>query len=231
MDSLFTGLAGALPALGPAAWIVAFLVMVVVAVLPIPAELPALANGAVFGPVAGTLITWAGGMTGAVASFEIARRWGRPLAERFVPPRALRRVDGVLEGVGPGGLLLARLTPVIAFTALNWGAGLARLPRGRFLWTTALGILPGAIVFTASGTGRRVRWGRPSRWLRVWCGAPCGSGGARSAARTPLVRAHGQNVASSLSAATQPATGSPSWSAATRGTSATIRRGRIGRGF
>lgn len=127
--------------------------MAVVAVLPIPAELPAVANGAAFGPVLGTVVTWTGAMTGALLSYEIARRWGRALAGRFVSDAALGRIDAVLDGIGPWGLLLARFTPVFAFTALNWGAGLARVPRARFAWTTAFGILPGAIAFTASGTG------------------------------------------------------------------------------
>lgn len=127
--------------------------MALVAVLPIPAELPAVANGAAFGPVVGTVITWTGAMTGALLSYEIARRWGRAFAARFVSETALGRVDAVLDGIGPWGLLLARFTPVVAFTALNWGAGLARVSRARFAWTTAIGILPGAIAFTASGTG------------------------------------------------------------------------------
>lgn len=138
--------------LGPAMYVAAPLFMVLVAILPFPAEVPAMLNGAIFGPVLGTAITWTGAMVGAQISFELAHRFGRPLAERFLPS-GMNQVDRVALSTGWGGLLTLRLIPAVAFTALNWAAGLTRIPRWRFAWTTAIGILPGAIVFTASGTG------------------------------------------------------------------------------
>lgn len=139
--------------LGGWAYVAAPLVMAVVAVFPIPAEAPAMANGALFGPWVGTLITWLGAFLGAWLSFELARRFGRPLAERLVPAKALAKSDRMVGQVGWAGLLGLRLLPFVAFTALNWGAGLTAMPRSRFLWTTALGIIPGALLFTASGSG------------------------------------------------------------------------------
>jgi uncharacterized membrane protein YdjX (TVP38/TMEM64 family) len=138
---------------GRVAYVLAPLFMIVVAILPFPAEVPAMVNGMVFGPVLGAGVTWAGGLVGAVISFEIARRWGRPAAERFVPRRFLDPADRFVHAAGWGGLLVARLIPTIAFTALNWGLGLSIVPRRTFLWTTAVGIVPGAIVFTLMGTG------------------------------------------------------------------------------
>jgi uncharacterized membrane protein YdjX (TVP38/TMEM64 family) len=134
-------------------YIVAPLLMIVVAILPIPAEFPAMLNGIVFGALVGTAITWLGAIVGACISFELARRFGRPLTERFVKPTVLERADRLVESAGWPGLLTLRLIPAVAFTAINWGAGLTSVPRWTFLWTTVVGILPGAIVFTASGTG------------------------------------------------------------------------------
>jgi uncharacterized membrane protein YdjX (TVP38/TMEM64 family) len=88
-----------------------------------------------------------------MASFEIARALGRPAAEKILRPTALEKADRMVMRAGWGGLLLARFMPLIAFTALNWGAGLTPVRRWRFFWTTAIGIVPGAIVFTASGWG------------------------------------------------------------------------------
>ena len=127
--------------------------MTFVAVLPIPAEAPAMANGMLFGPVVGSLITWIGAMAGAWISYEVARAWGRAAAERMVSKAGLDRVDQLVEGAGWWGLLLLRFIPVVAFTALNWGSGMCLIPRWRFLWTTAIGIAPGAIIFTSSGAG------------------------------------------------------------------------------
>ncbi len=127
--------------------------MVVVAILPVPAEIPAMLNGMVFGAFVGTLVSWSGAMVGAVISFELAARYGRPLAARFLAPKALARTDRVALSAGWPGWLVARLVPIVAFTALNWSAGLTALPRWTFLWTTAVGIIPGAILFTSTGTG------------------------------------------------------------------------------
>ncbi len=133
--------------------VLAPLLMIVVAILPFPAEFPAMLNGIIFGPLIGTTITWLGAIVGAWISFELARRFGRPLTERFVKSTLLERADRAVDSAGWPGLLTLRLIPAVAFTALNWGAGLTTVPRWTFLWTTTLGILPGAIVFTVSGTG------------------------------------------------------------------------------
>ena len=139
--------------LGGWAYILAPLLMIVVAILPIPAEFPAIMNGMLFGPVVGAAITWSGAVVGAMISFELARKFGRPLAERFVKSSVMDTVDKLLSSAGWPGLLFLRLLPVVAFTALNWGIGFTKLPRWTFMWTTALGILPGAILFSSSGTG------------------------------------------------------------------------------
>ncbi|NIM52273.1 MAG: hypothetical protein GTN62_13370 [Gemmatimonadales bacterium] len=137
------------------AWVylLAPLFMIVVAILPIPAEIPAMLNGMVFGSTVGALITWSGGLVGAIVSFELARRFGRPLGEKLLSRQALARTDRVALSAGWPGLLTLRLIPTVAFTAVNWAAGLTAIRRWTFWWTTAVGITPGAILFTMSGTG------------------------------------------------------------------------------
>jgi len=151
LEALFHQIGGWLEGAGAWGVVIAPLVMAAVAILPIPAEAPALVNGMLFGPVGGTVVTWLGAMLGAVASFEIGRAAGRPAAERWLRPDALERADRLVIRAGWRGLLIARFVPLIAFTALNWGAGLTPVPRWTFVWTTAVGILPGAILFTVTG--------------------------------------------------------------------------------
>ena len=136
-------------------WVYALapLFMIVVAILPIPAEIPAMVNGMVFGAVAGTAVTWGGAVVGALISFELAKRYGRPMAIRLLRGDRLEKVDAAALSASWPGLLAVRLIPTIAFTLVNWAAGLTAIPRWRFAWTTALGIIPGAIVFTATGSG------------------------------------------------------------------------------
>ncbi len=163
MELFFVEAERILADLGPWGAVLAFVIMTVTSILPIPAEAPAMVNGMLFGSVYGTAITFAGALAGALISFELARALGRPFTTRLVSDASLQRVDGVVARLGWRGLLVARLLPVVAFTALNWGSGLTAVPRARFVWTTALGILPGVILFTAFGSAmptllRRQPW-------------------------------------------------------------------------
>ena len=134
-----------------AAYWLAPLLMIVVAILPIPAEIPATMNGMFFGPLVGVLMTWGGAVVGAQISYELARCFGRKLSQRFVKPEAISKLEKLQHAEVPV-LLMLRLTPIVAFTAVNWASGLLQVRRRTFIWTTAVGILPGAIAFTASGS-------------------------------------------------------------------------------
>ena len=115
-----------------AAYWAAPLLMVVVAILPIPAEIPAAMNGMLFGA----------GLTG-----------------RLLKPEALAKIE-TLRTAEAAVLIALRLTPVVAFTLVNWACGLLGVRRTTFLWTTAIGILPGAIAFTISGSAMAVAYQR-----------------------------------------------------------------------
>jgi uncharacterized membrane protein YdjX (TVP38/TMEM64 family) len=139
--------------LGPWGYPLAVALMAGVAVLPIPAEIPAAMNGMLFGPTVGMAITWVGAIIGAQLSFELSRRLGRPLVCRIIPTTAVDKVDGVVRAAGWPGLLILRFVPAVAFTVLNWGLGLTACRRRTFFWTTALGIIPGTVVFVLTGEG------------------------------------------------------------------------------
>ena len=70
---------------------------------------------------------------------------------------------------------MLRLTPVVAFTVVNWASGLLQVRRSTFVWTTAVGILPGAIAFTASGSAISLMYerypGTVTAVVAVLCGA------------------------------------------------------------
>jgi len=138
---------------GPLAYAGAPAFTILVAILPIPAEIPAMLNGVLFGPILGVAVTWAASLLGAWISFELARRWGRPLGRRLVPAGWLDSADALVTRGGWPALLTLRLIPTVAFTAVNWTAGLTGVDRRTFLWTTAVGILPGAAAFTLTGSG------------------------------------------------------------------------------
>lgn len=120
--------------------------------VPFPAEVIAIANGIVFGPWLGILLTWAGAMLGAVLSYEIARALGPAARTRLIPRRYRPRLDAFARNIGIAPLLIARLMPIISFNLVNYAAGFAGVPRWTFVWTTGLGILPLTVLSVLLGS-------------------------------------------------------------------------------
>lgn len=143
----------AILAAGPWAIAASIGLMVVHCFVPFPAELLAIANGMIFGPVWGVAITWTGAMLGAMAAFGLARSLGRPAIERMLAHDQRIQLDCWVGRVDPAALLLARLLPLIAFNLVNYVAGLAGIGWWTFLWTTAIGILPMTIAMVVLGEG------------------------------------------------------------------------------
>jgi uncharacterized membrane protein YdjX (TVP38/TMEM64 family) len=116
------------------------LLMILHSFMPLPAEVIAIANGMLFGPVLGIAVTWVGAMLGAALAFAFARGIGRPLTRRVVSAQRWRAIEGWTAR--PSTLLLVRLIPVISFNLVNYAAGMTGISWWTFLWTTGLGILP-----------------------------------------------------------------------------------------
>jgi uncharacterized membrane protein YdjX (TVP38/TMEM64 family) len=135
------------------AWapVVSIALMILHSFLPFPAELIAIANGMLFGPVWGTLVTWIGAMLGAALAFALARSYGRPLVDRLVARQAWAGAEALHACCDARTLLIARLVPVISFNLINYAAGVLGVGWWRFLWTTSLGVLPITVASVALG--------------------------------------------------------------------------------
>lgn len=127
--------------------------MVVHSFLPFPSELITLANGMVFGPLWGSVVTWIGAMLGAVSTFGLVRLLGRPFVHRMLSENQLHRLSRWSSSRGGVALLIARLVPVIAFNLLNYAAALTEISWWSFIWATGLGILPLTIALNVFGAG------------------------------------------------------------------------------
>jgi uncharacterized membrane protein YdjX (TVP38/TMEM64 family) len=125
------------------------LLMVLHSFVPIPAEVIAVANGMMFGPIWGGVVTWCGAMMGALSAFALARWLGRPFVCRVVSEPHRIRVERWATGAGP--LLVLRLIPLVSFNLVNYAAGLAGAGFWTFVWTTAIGILPLTILTAILG--------------------------------------------------------------------------------
>jgi uncharacterized membrane protein YdjX (TVP38/TMEM64 family) len=129
------------------------LLMVLHSFIPFPAELVAMANGMLYGPIWGTMITWTGAMLGAYLAFALARWLGRPFVLSILTQRHHATMDRWVTRQGAGALLLSRFVPVISFNLINYAAGLTAISWWTFTWTTGIGILPLTILMVLVGDG------------------------------------------------------------------------------
>ncbi|MFN2564678.1 MAG: TVP38/TMEM64 family protein [Gemmatimonadaceae bacterium] len=132
-------------------------------VFGVPGTVFTLAGGAIFGTLLGSLLNWTGATLGALGAYALARRLGSP-AVRNLLGRHARALDVLTSRAGFATLFRLRLIPVVPFNALNFAAGLAPSPFRAYAVSTALGIVPGTVVYTyfadslaAGVTGARQR--------------------------------------------------------------------------
>jgi uncharacterized membrane protein YdjX (TVP38/TMEM64 family) len=137
--------------MGPWAPVAAIGAMIAVSFLPLPAETVAIANGMVFGRAEGFVLTWIGAMIAAMLAFALARSVVRPLVYRFIPAASLARFDRAIEKRGAPFLLLVRMIPLIPYTVVNYGSGLAPVRFRTFMWTSAIGMAPPIFAFVSIG--------------------------------------------------------------------------------
>jgi uncharacterized membrane protein YdjX (TVP38/TMEM64 family) len=146
--------------------------MILHSFIPFPAEILAMANGMLYGPLWGTVITWTGAMLGAYLAFGLARWLGRPFVLARVGERRRVVVDRWAAEQGGPALLFSRLLPVISFNLINYAAGLTTISWWTFTWATALGILPLTCLMVLMGDG--IWSGDTNVWLWLLAAAVAG---------------------------------------------------------
>ena len=118
-------------------------------VLPVPASAVMVAHGALFGVVAGTLLSVAGGLGATLTGFLVGRR-SRPLVDRLVPPDQRARAGRRLARYGPLAIVLSRPVPMVAETT----AIVAGTSSMRWRWAVIAGVvgnLVPALLYATAG--------------------------------------------------------------------------------
>lgn len=130
--------------IGPGVYVVAYAVLTVALV---PGTVLTLSGGLLFGVAGGIALTMIGATLGAVLSFLVARRAGRAAVDRLAGGR-VARVDDWLAARGLVAVLTLRLVPLVPFNVANYAAGVTALRVRDYVVGTALGIVPGVVVYT-----------------------------------------------------------------------------------
>lgn len=120
--------------------------------------------GALFGVGVGTLAVLAGATAGAALSFGLARVLGRPAMARYLGTGRIARLDALLSRRAFESVLVLRMASVFPFGAVNYGAGVAGVRFAPYIAGTALGIVPGTLVYTGLGDALREP-GSPLVWI------------------------------------------------------------------
>jgi uncharacterized membrane protein YdjX (TVP38/TMEM64 family) len=118
--------------------------------LPVPSSAVMIANGALFGPVVGALLSLVGSQAAALVGFAIGRRGG-PLLERAVSPAQRERTAAALERRGAVAVVVSRPVPVVAETVTIL-AGASGMPLRRFALAALVGSLPPAVAYALAGS-------------------------------------------------------------------------------
>ncbi|MEH7108546.1 TVP38/TMEM64 family protein [Bacillus sp. JJ1764] len=137
--------------------ILGIIIQTLVNVIPAPGEFVSLFLIEIYGPVAGGIYSWIGGIFGAVLAYQLSKWIARPLIEPLAKPY-LVKVARWLDKQGEIGLLIIRFIPLVPYHFINYASGILGVNRRAFLWTTALGILPYTISVSSLFAG--VRHGR-----------------------------------------------------------------------
>jgi uncharacterized membrane protein YdjX (TVP38/TMEM64 family) len=146
LDTVQTAIAST-GAWGPVVYV---LLHVLLTLVPVSKNLLSGVAGALFGLAGGIAISWVASMLSALVCFAIARRLGRESVAEMTGPR-LARVEEVMRHQGVAAVVVARLTPVLPFTIVNYGAGVSAVSLRDFLVGTAVGIVPGTVGYAALG--------------------------------------------------------------------------------
>lgn len=149
--------------------VIALMTIAVVA-SPIPSAPIALAAGAAYGPVWGTVQVVIGAELGALIAFGLARVLGYDVLRRVFGDR----VDAGLLGSQAAltaTVFASRLMPFVSFDMIIYVAGLSRLHAWRFALATLAGIIPASFLLAhfgdkaVSGDLGRATWAVLALWL------------------------------------------------------------------
>ncbi|NNU82261.1 TVP38/TMEM64 family protein [Halovulum dunhuangense] len=130
--------------------LVVALMTVAVVASPIPSAPIAIAAGAAYGHVWGTVQVVIGAELGALIAFGLARILGHDVLRRVFGDR----IDAGLLGSQAAltaTVFASRLMPFVSFDMISYAAGLSRLHAWRFALATLAGIIPASFLLAHFG--------------------------------------------------------------------------------
>jgi uncharacterized membrane protein YdjX (TVP38/TMEM64 family) len=138
--------------LGAAGPLFILLLCLIHAVVWYPAEIVDAAAGFAYGFWPALALCMTGWLLNGLVAYEIGRQVARPVLHRLIGVERFERAEEMIQSGGATLLLAVRLVPIIPFSLVSYAAGAARVPVGRFVWTTLVGYLPLTAISILLGT-------------------------------------------------------------------------------
>ncbi len=108
-----------------------------------------IAGGVLFGPLTGSLLSFAAATVASSLSFLIARWLGRDLLQRYVGHTAVfQAIERGIARSGSDFLILTRLVPLFPYNIQNYAYGLTAIPFWPFTLISAVATLPGLVIYS-----------------------------------------------------------------------------------
>ena len=132
--------------------LVAFVLFVAQAALPVfPYVILAAAGGLLFGFKMGFLLSWLGALVGACLAYWICKLVGGEWAARKINDSWSYDVKQVNGEMAFWTIVLARIVPVVPTPIINVAAALGGVPFWNFFFSSAIGKIPSAVLYTGLG--------------------------------------------------------------------------------
>ena len=162
-------------------FVIVTLMTTAVVASPIPSAPIALAAGAAYGHIWGTVLIVIGAELGALIAFALARVLGHDVLRRVFGDRLDAGLLGSQTAL-TATVFASRLMPFVSFDMISYAAGLSRLHAWRFACATLAGIIPASFLLAhfggeaVSGDLSRATWavaglglvtGAPLLWVAL----------------------------------------------------------------
>ena len=142
---------------GPVVLFILFVLQVFLAFIPGQALM--VACGYLYGFWGGFLISWLSLVAGGEIAYLLARKYGRPFAEKWIAPSVLERWNNAAAGQGIGFFTLSLVMPLVPNDAMCYVAGLGTIRRIHFSIANLLGRGMACVITSAAGAyGGNISW-------------------------------------------------------------------------
>lgn len=131
----------------------------------IPGQGLMVASGYIYGFTGGILISWFSLVVGGQLAFWLARRYGRPFAEKWVSASILDRWDRSAAGQGIVFYVVTLVMPFFPNDAMCYVGGLGNMSSRRFLTANILG--RGIACFFTTLVGANVEQNPSLIWIAI----------------------------------------------------------------